>query len=209
MKSVITIATIVEGHGEVKALPVLLRRLGPWLSPQCHVEIESPIRVHRDRFLKYDEEEYKKEFQRYLQLAASKSGDNGWILILLDADNDCPAQLGPQILERAKIVIPHRPVSVVLANREFEAWFLAAARSLDGKRDFSYTEEPISGPENTRNAKGWLGKHMGSGRKYYEVTDQPAFAAHFDLAMAHRGSRSFRKLCNEWKKRIVRCSPSL
>nr|VFJ92719.1 MAG: hypothetical protein BECKLFY1418B_GA0070995_103820 [Candidatus Kentron sp. LFY] len=50
MKSVITIATIVEGHGEVKALPVLLRRLGPWLSPQCHVEIESPIRVHRDAF---------------------------------------------------------------------------------------------------------------------------------------------------------------
>nr|VFJ77764.1 MAG: protein of unknown function (DUF4276) [Candidatus Kentron sp. FW] len=129
----IKIFTIVEGEGEVNAFPVLLRRLGEWLSPQCSVQVERPIRVPRDRFLKR-----KEEFRRFLWLAAAKSGDIGWIIILLDADDDCPARLGPEILERASVIVPHRQVSVILADREFEAWFLAAAPSLNGKRGFSY-----------------------------------------------------------------------
>jgi hypothetical protein len=32
-------------------------------------------------------------------LAAAKSGEKGWILVLLDADDDCPAELAPQVLE--------------------------------------------------------------------------------------------------------------
>ncbi len=41
----ITVATIVEGDGEVAALPVLLRRLGVWLSPALTFDIPPPIRV--------------------------------------------------------------------------------------------------------------------------------------------------------------------
>nr|VFJ93615.1 MAG: protein of unknown function (DUF4276) [Candidatus Kentron sp. H]VFJ94053.1 MAG: protein of unknown function (DUF4276) [Candidatus Kentron sp. H]VFK01256.1 MAG: protein of unknown function (DUF4276) [Candidatus Kentron sp. H] len=191
----IPVAAIVEGHGEVKALPVLLRRMGPWLSPQCQFSALHPIRVHRDRFLNNEG-----EFRHTLRLAANKSGDNGWILVLLDADDDCPAKLGPQTLERAKAIVPHRRLSVVLANREFEAWFLAAAYSLDGKRGFSCSEEPVFDPDTLRNAKGWIGEHMSSDRKYREITDQPAFAAMFDLEAAHTRSRSFRKLCDEFVK---------
>ena len=46
----------------------------------------TPIRVRRDQFLNRD-----KEFSRHLSLAAGKCGEDGWILILLDADDDCPA----------------------------------------------------------------------------------------------------------------------
>ena len=101
---------------EVAALPILLRRLGEWLSPGKPVMVPTPIRVRRDRFLNRDE-----EFRRMLLLAAAKCGAAGWILVLLDADDDCPAELGPRILERAQRVAPHRPISVVLAKREFEA----------------------------------------------------------------------------------------
>ncbi len=120
----IPVAAIVEGDGEVAALPVLLRRLGSWLPQRLPAQVLTPIRVRRDRFLNRTE-----EFRRMLLLAAAKCGPDGWVLVLLDADDDCPARLGPQILERAQAVVPHRPLSVVLANREFEAWHLAAAES--------------------------------------------------------------------------------
>ena len=50
------VTPIVEGDGEVAALPVLLRRIGAWLSPAVPVTIAQPIRVRRDRFLNRDEE---------------------------------------------------------------------------------------------------------------------------------------------------------
>lgn len=191
------VVVIVEGDGEVAALPILLRRLGEWLSPERPVMVPTPIRVRRDRFLNRDE-----EFQRMLLLAAAKCGAAGWILVLLDADDDCPAELGPRILERAQRVAPHRTISVVLANREFEAWFLAGAKSLNGKRGFTYAEAKEFDPEATRDAKGWLGERM-SDHRYRETTDQPAFTALLDLQLAHARSRSFRKLCDEWMKQMA------
>lgn len=143
------VASIVEGDGEVAALPVLLRRLNAWLTPELMPEIPKPIRVRRDRFLNREE-----ELGRHLLLAAAKSGKDGWILILLDADYDCPAELGSQVLERARRVVPHRPVSVVLANREYEDWFLAAASSLNGKRGFADDDSDILDPEALTKRKG-------------------------------------------------------
>ncbi len=193
----ISIASIVEGDGEVSALPILLRRLAAELEPSALVNPLQPIRVRRDRFLNKEE-----EFRRQLSLAAAKSGDQGWILIVLDADDDCPKTLGMEIYQRAQQHVPHRKVSVVLANREFEAWFIAAAQSLNGARGFSVMpNEPIQA-ETPRNAKGWIRERMQGG-KYSEILDQPAFAAKFDLQQALKNSRSFRKLCKEWHTHVA------
>src|SRR5690606_16695640 len=124
-------------------------------------------RVRRDRFLNKED-----EFRWHLLLAALKSGEDGWILVLLDADDDCPAEMDPRLLARVKAVVPHRNVSVVLANREYEAWLIAAARSLHGHRGFQFDESDGPQPEAVRNAKGWLQAHMLS-RAYREITDQP------------------------------------
>lgn len=190
------IASIVEGDGEVAALPVLLRRLNAWCTPSTPVDVLHPIRVHRDRFLNREQ-----EFRRHLLLAAAKCGDDGWIIVLLDADDDCPAELGGEILERARQVVPHRRVSVVLANREYEAWFIAAAESLHGARGFAFDPAEERDAELPRNAKGWVAKHMAGGT-YREITDQPAFSARMDLDEAFRLSRSFRKLSDEWSKQV-------
>lgn len=192
----ISIASIVEGDGEVSALPILLRRLAAEWAPATVVNPLPPIRVRRDRFLNKDE-----EFRRQLLLAAAKSGEDGWILIVLDADDDCPKALGIDIFQRAQQYVPHRKLSVVLANREFEAWFIAAAASLHGSRGFSITaNEPVEA-EIPRNAKGWIREHMQGGT-YSEILDQPAFTARFDLQQAFDNSRSFRKLCTEWRKHV-------
>jgi hypothetical protein len=188
------VATIVEGDGEVAAVPLLLRRVAEWRTPEVFPEVLPPIRVRRDRFLNRDE-----EFERYLRLAAAKCEDGGWILVLLDADDDCPAQLALQILARAAECIAHRRVSVVLAKREFEAWFIAAAESLNGHRGFAFDPADWTDAETPRDAKGWLRQRIAGG-VYGETTDQPAFAARFDLQQAFDGSRSFRKLCREWDR---------
>lgn len=193
-----SIASIVEGDGEVAALPILLRRLGEWRTPGIVANVLPPIRVYRDRFLNRPE-----EFSRHLQLAAAKCGEAGWILILVDADDDCPAIKGADILKRAQAVVPHKRLACVLANREFEAWFIASAPSLDGLRGFSCRPGDHNvDAEIPRNAKGWMRERM-SGGAYGETTDQPAFTARFDLALAYEHSRSFRKLCDEWSRNTV------
>jgi Domain of unknown function (DUF4276) len=193
----VKVASIVEGDGEVAALPVLLRRLAAWRSPQIQVEVLPPIRVRRDRFLNRDD-----EFRRHLHLAAAKCGGDGWILVLLDADDDCPAQSAVQIVARAQAVAPHRKVSVVLANREYEAWFIAAARSLVGHRGFSLDLGEAAEPESPRDAKGWVRARMAGGT-YGETTDQPAFSAVIELGLAYERSRSFRKLCTDWDRQTA------
>jgi hypothetical protein len=191
----ISLSAIVEGDGEMAALPVLLRRIADWRTPQVYVDVLAPIRVYKDRFLNRDE-----EFSRHLKLAAAKCGETGWILILLDADDDCPMLKGSDIARRAAAVVPHRRIAVVLANREYEAWFIAAAQSLDGVRTFKYQHrDDAVDPEVPRNAKGWLRERMASGA-YRETTDQPSFSARIDLQQAFDRSRSFRKLCTEWSK---------
>lgn len=191
------VISIVEGDGEVAALPVLLRRLAAWRTPNIVAEVLTPIRVRRDRFLNRDD-----EFRRHLLLAAGKSGEDGWILVLLDADDDCPAEIGGQILARAMAYIPHRRISVVLANKEYEAWFIAAANSLHGYRGFHFNPADVVDAEVPRNAKGWMADRMAN-HIYGETTDQPAFSARMDLEETFGGSRSFRKLCGDWDNQVV------
>ena len=123
-------------------------------------------------------------------------------MLLLDADEDCPAELGKRILARARACIPHVRVSVVLAKREYEAWFIAAAESLDGHRGLAFDPADTSDAETPRDAKGWLRERMKGGT-YGEMTDQPAFSARFDLRQAFDGSRSFRTLCAEWERKAA------
>ncbi|WP_375574395.1 DUF4276 family protein [Paracidovorax oryzae] len=192
----IPIASIVEGDSEVIALPILLRRLAGELEPAVAVQPLPPIRVRRDRFIQRED-----EFRKQLLLAAAKSGEQGWILVVLDADDDCPAQLGQQLLARAQKHVPHRRISIVLANREFEAWFIAAASSLQGARGFAVEVDELIEAEIPRDAKGWMRQHMKGG-VYREILDQPAFTARIDLHQAKENSRSFRKLCKEWQIHI-------
>lgn len=170
---------LVEGHGEVQAVPVLIRRIAP------HVQIRT-IRVKKDRFLK------RGELEREVEAAGELAGETGAVLILLDADQDCPASLGPAIRDRARLARSDRRIMVALAKGEFESWFLAAARSLRGKRGLASDIEPPPNPESVRGAKEWLRSRQRNGT-YSETIDQPALAQLFDLNEARRGSPSFRR----------------
>lgn len=195
------IVCIVEGDGEVQALPVLLRRL---IESRCayHIDIPVPIRVRRDQFLQRND-----EFRGKLLLAGAKAGLAGAVLILLDADDDCPVTLATNVTERAADVLPHSHVCVVIANREYEAWFLAGAASLAGKRGLREDLAPPHNPDEMRDAKGWLSEHIQNYR-YHPVSDQPALTAYLDIELAAQSSRSLRKLIKAFDD-IVRSRPAV
>lgn len=181
-----TVACIVEGDGEVRSVPLLLRRLAE-KKGVFDLQVPPPIRVHKDQFLRRAE-----EFERKLLLAAGKAR-GGAVLVLLDADDDCPVELSRDVLARGQTFVTGASLHVVVANREYEAWLLAAASSLAGCRGLRDDLDVPPQPDDIRNAKGWLSQRMVEGR-YHEVSDQPALSAAIDLEQARLSSRSFRKL---------------
>ena len=176
----VKIGCIVEGHGEVEAVPILIRRIAQNLYPELPIIVELPIRAPRNLVVKAG------ELERRVELAARRVGRQGAIFIILDSDNNCPAQLGPEMLHRASQTRSDLPIAVVVAKNEFEAWFLAAAESLRGKRGLGDDIYSPDDPEAIRDAKRWLSQRMEDNRTYRETSDQPALTALFDFEQARQ-----------------------
>ena len=182
----VQIGCIVEGHGEVEAVPVLIRRLAANLYPELTVIVPRPIRIAKNKLLQAG------GLEKWIEVVSVRVGAQGAIFVILDSDDGCPAELGPELLHRASRVQTGLPVAVVLAKCEFEAWFLAAAESLQGRRGLRKDLHPPSDPEMIRGAKEWLTYRMEGSRTYSETDDQPALAALFDMEQA-RQADSFDK----------------
>jgi hypothetical protein len=187
------IVPIVEGHGEVEAVPILLRRLVAKFDLALPIEIARPIRHPRGSLMKAG------GLEAAIGLAAIAMGETGAVFVLLDSEGECPAEVGPRLLARAQGTRPDKQVSVVLAHREFEAWFLASASSLKGRSGLSDSVEDHSTPEEVQDCKGWLREWKAAASKYEEPVDQPSLAAAFDVAIARRRAPSFDKLYREFE----------
>lgn len=107
------------------------------------------------------------------------------ILILFDADDDCPAEMARVVQGWAQAEAGPIPVAVVMPCREYEAWFLAAIESLRGFRGVLPKAIPHPEPESPRDAKRELEERMQSGRSYAETADQAGLTARFDMAAAY------------------------
>lgn len=175
----LSLSVIVEGPGDVEAVPVLVRRLAERIDPDLSFDIAKPIRAGKTRLRRSG------ELERFVDLAARKLQGTGAVLILIDADDDCPKELGAELLERARRARGDTPIRTVLAKKEFEAWLVAAADSLQGKRGLPEELEPPAKPEEIRGAKEWLSERI-QGRRYRETLDQAAFASIVDLDGASR-----------------------
>jgi Domain of unknown function (DUF4276) len=183
------IGCVVEGHGEVESVPALIRRIAQQLDPGLVIVIPHPVRVTKSKLLK------PTELERAVELAALNAGKNGGVLILLDSDDDCPAQLGPELLRRIRSARPDMPSTVVLAKREFESWFLASAESLRGHRGLRKDLKSPEQPEEIPGAKEWLCNHILGGA-YASTVDQASLTHALDFTLARRAP-SFDKCYRE------------
>ena len=185
-----TIQLIVEGYGEVDAFPVLLRRFIE-AAQAWEINLARPLRGTRYQLAR------KEDLQKFIRVALKRPACRA-ILVLLDGDSECPAELGPRLQAWAAEAAQTVPCRVVIAHVEYEAWFLAAIESLRGYRGIRNDAEPFPEPEKYRGAKEKLETRMQVGNKYRERTDQPALRNRLSLADAYRSSRSFRKLVDSF-----------
>lgn len=198
----IAVAPIVEGHGEVSAVPILLRRIFQELFDFTAVEILRPIRQPRNKLLRNNDD----CLQKSLNLAVQKLQQDcdpraaHLILVILDADQECAAKVGPRLLKKAAKLRADAQIGVVLAVWEYETWFVSAAESLSKYLDLRGEAVPED-PEGAKCRKRWI-EDRWRGTKYSEAVDQPKLTAEMNLHDCRSRSPSFDKLCREIERRL-------
>jgi hypothetical protein len=195
------VVPIVEGHGEFHAIRTLLQRVWLEIVGGQYIDVIRPIRQPRNKLVRDDD-----SLKRAIELAVLKLSEcgadiPGMVLLLVDADQDAVCQLAPQLLATSRLINANTDMACILANVEYETWFVAAAESLQEYLDLQPNDPPAF-PENTRSGKAWVEKRF-KGIKYSETVDQPAMTAALDLQQCRSRSPSFDKLCRELERRFA------
>lgn len=188
------IKPIVEGHGEVVALPALLRRVAGECFGIWDVPLLRPGRYPASRLLRQENGAWipGPDFSKAGQHARNEGATS--ILTVLDLDDDCPKEVHESLIPTLAAATGLEPSCLVLAKCEYEAWFLASCESLEDNI------LPYPGdPEAVRDAKGELEQHLQLEFPYDERTDQPRYSSQINLAAAYQRSRSFRKLVKDFR----------
>lgn len=169
------IGLVVEGPGDRNALPVLLRK-------HLHGEGEyrdvlgKPVATNgRDKALKVN------GIEGFALAAALRPGCVG-VLVVLDGEGDCVADLGPSLLERVGNAVG-KPVRIALADCDFESWLFASAETLDLELVFS---EDIVGQGAIKEAL--------KPAKYVKPTWQPRLTHRMEIGRAAQRSDSLRRM---------------
>ncbi len=186
------IVPIVEGDGELQAVPLLLRRVLDHLKENA-IQIAAPKKLKRHTI--------ESKLPSALKHAANEK-DCEAIIVMLDADDDCAQELAARMSWIASQQNITLPVAMVCPNAEYEAWFIASIDAIRGhsighrKALFDSTTSCPKDVEGIRDAKGWLSDRMLEGKSYKPTQDQAPLTARIDFDLAAGRSRSFRRLCH-------------
>lgn len=170
---------VVEGAGDVKAVPNLLYRLGQDLGyHDAHWAVPLKVNVLR-----------KIDAVKAASLIRNRPNVDG-MLVLRDDEDGCPRTDGPELARWLKELRLPFPAAAVLLYREYETLFLPCIDLLAGQplrsgtieRDGLRPGSVFDGdPEGPRDAKGVISSAMPSGRSYKETVDQLALTQLLDF----------------------------
>jgi hypothetical protein len=180
---------IVEGAGDVRAVPRLIRDtlyqhsiydLNPAPRPKSNVDIRKLMRVG--------------ELERYVEYGARDEGDS--VLLAVDCEDICPIDVCRQFTARIAVMRVRKKVGIALFRSEFENMFLHCIDEIVTHfTDYGWLPDraPLTGDiESIRDAKGTISRMMSSERAYKETRDQEKFITALDFAKLRANSRSFR-----------------
>ena len=182
-----TLLPIVEGHGDIKAVPVLIRRI---LEHHNHFDVEVLFPHKRG-----DLPKIKANFDNCFKMAIKEKAAVIWIIDFDCATCDCVAEEAAQLYQRANTIYAGWPFKVAFMVKEFETLFLSepdATRSV--LKEIPKTTAFPEDPETIRGAKEWLSRAMPSGYAYKETVHQAKLAAAVDLDYLRTSSASYRHL---------------
>jgi hypothetical protein len=186
--------SIVEGHGEISAIPAISRRILHDIYGDYDWEFESGHRIPKSRILSASHN----DLERAAEFGARRireNPDRGKLIVVFDADDDCPVTLASRVYNR--ICTLGVPVSVIVAEREFEAWFLESPETIRHHPNIRDDALRPENPELIRDAKGYFERHVLIEEcKYSETIDQIKYSHALDIVNT-RSSKSFDKLVRE------------
>ncbi len=199
------LVAIVEGHGEVRAVPILAYRwlhlqglTGEFFVPDLAINAKGCGNLTAP----YDPRAHR-GIEHYVRRALRARP--AAILAIVDADEECLKRppdrtLGPELLARAQAVASGVPVGVVVANREFEAWFLAELASLQRAGAIPKEAAEIPGdPEARTGCKAAVGRLLGE--PYEPTVHQAELARALTFSPEARASSpSYDKLVRELER---------
>jgi hypothetical protein len=204
------IAPIVEGHTEVGCVERLLQSICVQLlnGPE-RLQVLQPSRGRQDLLIRPTgtdlSDKVGEAYGRLIRHVRRDASGRGLLLVLLDAEEDCPAELGPRLLRVARAAAPSdADIDCVLPRRMLENWFVAAASSLAGVHGLPEGLIPPEDPEDCRGS-AWLERQLRSrdpARKYTKTDDAAEFVRAMDLGQCRDGSPSFDKLCRVLTARL-------
>ena len=187
-----TIVPIVEGPGEVPALPDLMYRILSQMYQRPDVMVgwgKGGVVNAKGRY------KLENNLAKFVQHALNKP-DCAAILILVDADDDCPVTKAQELASRGQKIGANVPIEVVYAHREYESWFLASWDTVKCSVGLADTRSPGSAVENVADPKQWITNLLPKGQSYKPTKDQSNCSRAIDLDLAHKNSRSFQRLCH-------------
>jgi hypothetical protein len=176
---------VVEGKGEVAAAPNLCARILRHLGAFDWRVDEDVIRQPRSKLV--DERKLSPlrpcrtdGVERAIALAEKRRP--GGVLLLCDADDDCPASWSASVSGAAAC---SAPVAAVMAVREYETWLLL------NQQPAALVQANVPFPERIRDAKGALARIIPG---YLPTTHQLEQTRKLDIPAVRARSRSFDKL---------------
>lgn len=190
-------APVVEGHGEEASLLPLIYNIIGSSGGVVYPEVKPPYRGHWGALVNKPD-----ELERCAGIALRLGGPVARLLVLLDADDRCPADLGSALLRHLVSRFPERRISVSIADREYESWFIAGSESIAAHVGLDIAVSIPQNIEAIRDAKGWLASNILQ-RRYDETDDQPALSARLDVPLARQRSRSFDRFCREIERLLA------
>lgn len=178
----IRVAAIVEGYGDVQAVPSLIAKTSNLLGSPAVAS--DPIRAGEWKLLRRPG-----IIEDYLELAATRQWD--LILVVLDLEDDCAMAEAASARERIELWKNGRDIKVeiVFMVREYETLFLWCPSCLPVSNNAALPADP----DNIRGAKERV-KQL-TARRYKETQDQLRYTQSLDIAVLYKACRSFRRFC--------------
>ena len=177
--------TIVEGDGDMLAVPELVRRV-------LHSHEIFDVNILRPH-QRGDLPKVKANFDRFFRAAML---ENAPILCVLDFDCafcDSAPREREALVSLARNIRPDQKFDACFMVKEYESLFLCDEATT--RRVFGDIDPDRSFPadfEAMRDAKGWLSNARPKGFSYKPVTHQKKLTAQLDLAYLKDHSPSFR-----------------
>ena len=177
--------SIVEGDGEIQAVPKLLYHIWGVKSPLLRTN-QQPWRLPKGNFV-YDQKR-RQEVLNVVRSRASKKCHSG-VLILMDADNErAPDFVSSHgnIMDDMKDILQDVPYIFALAEKGYESWLAAGF-----------------GGGNPGNPEDWINNNKdktGLKGKYSKALDQQRLSAKMNIQQACEDNCSFKRLCEKLQK---------